>query len=511
MSLPTPNLDDRTWQDIVEEAKKLIPGFCPQWTDFNPSDPGIALVELMAWMTEMIIYRLNRVPDKNYIKFMELMGIRLKTPNSASTWLVFHPAEGAEEEQMPDVPENTRVSGFDSEENTVIFETMEPMTLNHSRIIGVFARINERYRDSTAEICAQKAASAIDLFDVQDQVPHAFFLSDPDLAKSGNDFYFCINTSLDMAIRPLHISWSYLVGEDQWQPVEPERDETEGFSKSGAIKFPEMPGITELEFQGHTGYWLRAELSGYTGGPLPGFEKFKKFLEIKRKAGIMPDTGFFSSKDVPFMPVLFEAPVMPFGREGKVGDSLNIGSDVFADKGERVKIQIRLADTYKPSSATELSRLRISWDYYSESGEWTNLGISAPEGTLHSNQSFVDRTEAFTKSGAVSFRIPADMARQEIGGEIKYWLRVSVLEGNYGEKKKMNPPVCQHILIQYKDTPKDFQHYITYNDFTYQYITPFQDPNELFTPFIPIFLWKAALNGSRRWNGIIMIPTVGRI
>ena len=177
---------------------------------------------------------------------------------------------------------------------------------------------------------------------------------------------------------------------------------------------------------------------------------------------------------------------MPFGREGKIGDSLFIGSDVFADKGERVKIQIRLADTYKPSAPTELTGLRISWDYYSESGEWVNLGISALEGTLQSNQSFVDRTEAFTKSGAVSFSIPADMALLEIGGEIKYWLRISVVEGNYGEKKKMNPPVCQQVLIQYKDRPANFQHYIIYNDFTYQYITPFQDPKELFRPFIPV-------------------------
>ena len=47
MSLPSPNLDDRTWADIVEEAKKMIPGLCPDWTDFNPSDPGITLLELM--------------------------------------------------------------------------------------------------------------------------------------------------------------------------------------------------------------------------------------------------------------------------------------------------------------------------------------------------------------------------------------------------------------------------------------------------------------------------------
>lgn len=485
MSLPTPNLDDRTWKDIVEEAKKIIPVYCPSWTDFNPSDPGIVLVELMAWMMEMIIYRLNRVPDKNYIKFMELMGIRLKTPNPAVTWLVFTAAEGADETLLEAVPANTRVSGIDSDDNTITFETVEPMNLNHARFNGVFARIKERYRDCTGEILSPDATSSVDLFDVREEVPHALYLSHPDLAKAGRDFYFCINTSLDIAGQPLHVEWSYWDGQD-WRPVVPEKDETVGFSKSGALKFPQMPGILEREFQGTTGYWLRVELSGYSGGPLPQFEQFKKFLEIKRETGILPDTGFFSSADVPFMPVMFEAVVYPFGREANVGNSLYIGSDVFADKGEPVTLHIHLAETYKPTAGIELTGLRIRWDYYSESGEWLNLGVSSPEGTLQSNQSFVDRTEAFTKSGKVTFRIPTDMGTQEIGGELKYWVRVSVSAGNYGEKKKLNPPVCEHILIQYKDRPENFEHYIAYNDFTYRSVTPFQDPKGLFEPFTAV-------------------------
>ena len=75
-----PNLDDRTFQDLVDEAKRLIPRYCPEWTDHNLSDPGITLLELFAWMTDLLIYRLNRVPDKNYIKYLELIGVRLGPP-----------------------------------------------------------------------------------------------------------------------------------------------------------------------------------------------------------------------------------------------------------------------------------------------------------------------------------------------------------------------------------------------------------------------------------------------
>lgn len=73
MALPLPNLDDRTYADLVEEARALIPTYDPSWTNHNPSDPGITLIELFAWLTEMLIYRANRVPDQHLITFLKLL------------------------------------------------------------------------------------------------------------------------------------------------------------------------------------------------------------------------------------------------------------------------------------------------------------------------------------------------------------------------------------------------------------------------------------------------------
>ncbi len=75
MPLPLPNLDDRTWNDLVEEAKALIPFYAPQWTDHNVHDPGITLIELFAWLTEMDIYQLNRIPERHRRKFLALAEI----------------------------------------------------------------------------------------------------------------------------------------------------------------------------------------------------------------------------------------------------------------------------------------------------------------------------------------------------------------------------------------------------------------------------------------------------
>jgi hypothetical protein len=73
MPLPLPNLDDRSYADLVAQAQALIPALDPRWTDRNPTDPGIALVELLAWLTEMAIYRVNQVPDANYLAFLKLL------------------------------------------------------------------------------------------------------------------------------------------------------------------------------------------------------------------------------------------------------------------------------------------------------------------------------------------------------------------------------------------------------------------------------------------------------
>ncbi|WP_405066397.1 baseplate J/gp47 family protein [Kribbella sp. NBC_01510] len=84
-----PDLDDRTWQDLVDEMRALIPKYAPQWTDHNPSDLGITLIELFAWLGEGIIFRLNQTPEKNYLAFLNLLGITRDPPSPARTHLTF--------------------------------------------------------------------------------------------------------------------------------------------------------------------------------------------------------------------------------------------------------------------------------------------------------------------------------------------------------------------------------------------------------------------------------------
>lgn len=89
MGLPTPNLDDRTFQQLVDEAKRHVQRRCPTWTNHNVSDPGVTLIEAFAWMTDILIYRLNRVPDRHHVRFLELIGVELFPPAPARAGLSF--------------------------------------------------------------------------------------------------------------------------------------------------------------------------------------------------------------------------------------------------------------------------------------------------------------------------------------------------------------------------------------------------------------------------------------
>ena len=75
MPLELPNLDDRTYDDLVAEALSLIPTYAPEWTNHNPSDPGIMLIELFAYLTEMQLYRQNRITDANTRAFLKLLTV----------------------------------------------------------------------------------------------------------------------------------------------------------------------------------------------------------------------------------------------------------------------------------------------------------------------------------------------------------------------------------------------------------------------------------------------------
>jgi hypothetical protein len=124
-----PKLDDRSWQEIVDQTKALIPKYTKEWTDQSPSDLGITLLELFAWIAEGMIYRLNKVPEKSYLTLLNLIGITRDPATPARTVLRF------QTDKEGTLSKGLKVSTPPTETNPgIVFETEDDVLISNFKL-----------------------------------------------------------------------------------------------------------------------------------------------------------------------------------------------------------------------------------------------------------------------------------------------------------------------------------------------------------------------------------------
>lgn len=126
MPLLLPNLDDRRWSDLIDEGRSLIPVYGPEWTDHNVHDPGITIMELLAWIAEMDIYQLNQISDEEKQKFLALVKVFPKPPRPARTVLSIRLKFGSAPVTLPRTLE---FSDTDSTKEPTRFRTLSEITV----------------------------------------------------------------------------------------------------------------------------------------------------------------------------------------------------------------------------------------------------------------------------------------------------------------------------------------------------------------------------------------------
>ena len=259
MALPVPNLDDRRFQELVNESKRLVQQRCPEWTDHNVHDPGVTLIELFAWMTDQVIYRLNRVPDKVYVKFLELLGVRLFPPTAARAPVTFWLA--APQPDVVHIPAGTHVA-------TVRTETEEAIT---------FSTIADLDVVPCAFLVAATAADGQPARRRQDELERGdgFGCFSPE-PRPGDTLLIGLTEAVPSCAVTLRLGcriegvgvdpdnppliWEAWNG-SAWAACEVERDETGGLNRDGDIVL-HVPGThtpSAQELQQRAG-WLRARV-----------------------------------------------------------------------------------------------------------------------------------------------------------------------------------------------------------------------------------------------------------
>jgi predicted phage baseplate assembly protein len=127
MPLKAPDLDTRSFEEIFEELRLRIPRYAPEWTDFNESDPGITMLQLFSSLSEMMLYQMNRIPERNYIKFLQLLNMELRPAQSALAHLTFMPQVGA---SIQSIRARSQVSAQPPDGgDPLVFETEEGLDL----------------------------------------------------------------------------------------------------------------------------------------------------------------------------------------------------------------------------------------------------------------------------------------------------------------------------------------------------------------------------------------------
>ncbi|WP_314409920.1 putative baseplate assembly protein [Streptomyces sp. DSM 40484] len=263
MALPSPNLDDRRFQQFVDDAKRYIQQRAPEWTDHNVSDPGITLVETVAHMADQIVYRLNRVPEKNHLAFLDLVGITLFPPSAARTDVTFWLSAPQEEPVL--LPVGTEVATTRTEnQEAAVFATEDELAIVPCELrYLVLQRDGEPVTDRTADLaegkdlmCFAESPRPGDcmLIGLNAAVPHCAVAMELDSRVDG--------VGVDPRQPPLlWEAWT----EDGWVVCEVDRDGTGGLNRPGEVVLHMPGGHTLSRTGGQEAGWLRCRVTE----PLP--------------------------------------------------------------------------------------------------------------------------------------------------------------------------------------------------------------------------------------------------
>lgn len=264
MTLPQPNLDDRRFQELVDEAKRMVQQRCPEWTDHNVSDPGVTLIETFAHMVDQLIYRLNRVPDKSHLAFLDLIGVRLFPPAAARTEVTFWLS--APQRQAVTVRAGTETATVRTEtEEAVVFSTESELVIESCELIHLVTGSGEaRMTEQDAELADGRGVPCfaplpqpgdVLLFGLSQAVPHCVVALRLDFPVKGH------------GINPAHppLAWEAWTGEG-WTGCAVGSDSTGGFNRPGDVILHLPPDHTaSVEARRRAG-WLRCRVVE----PLPG-------------------------------------------------------------------------------------------------------------------------------------------------------------------------------------------------------------------------------------------------
>jgi predicted phage baseplate assembly protein len=279
MVLPVPKLDDRSFQDLVNEAKKLIPRYTPEWTDHNVSDPGVTLIELFAYMVDILLFRINRVPERNYIKWLEMLGLKLEPPRPARTDVTLYLT--APQPEAVTIPVGTEVATVRTEsQNAIAFATDYDLTIYVPTLFQLLvSRVGQNFYDYMPVL--RDPSMDVGIFQDPPQPNDAMYYGYYEDLRG-----HILRLQLDSQIKGYGVdpndpplAWEYWDGPgEEWLPMYLESDTTGGLNRPGEVIVHVPFGARPRDIDGRVAFWIRCRATS----PRPRQPAYSNAPRIRR-------------------------------------------------------------------------------------------------------------------------------------------------------------------------------------------------------------------------------------
>jgi hypothetical protein len=437
-----PVIDARTGADIIQEASALGAVYAPEWRP-SAGDSGEALIAIFARLMEIVISRLNRVPGKNFLAFLDTAGIHLLPPKAARVPVKFLATTGAKSDGA--VPARTQIATAPAPgQDPLTFETEEALTVSRSRLIGLYSHDpgKDQYTQHEAVLAAneQNQSLPFQAFAGLDLIPHRLYLSQDPVFRIGQRTKLTLVFRLEGLSPQMtdlfqnHLQWKIRASSQDIRPVQAlTRVNPAANEITVILDDPQLDTVSLSSVNTVEGYWVQAE----TTSALSRDQAKLKIRSVNVKAGavdIKPAFAFFNATKLDL-----ERECRPFGEKPKAFDTFSLAlPEALVKTGSRITLQPAYQKGGQGAAGVELR-----YEFYN-GNTWETLGVTTDAGVadnpLNKTYDFADTTKAFTADSGVSANIQFDCPSAkpaDVNGQKNYWLRVRITNGNYGEDARM--------------------------------------------------------------------------
>ena len=387
--MSAPLVDNRTFSDLAAQTGQLLKLYTGWVPPAQGSDPGQALIGVFARFAGIAIDRLNRAPDKNFIAFLNLLGMEPLPPQAARAPLTFQLAPGTKADAL--VPARTTVAAtpLEGEQDPPVFETESDLVATITTLSAAFVRDPDRDLFTDATAIALSRSGDFAAFQGADPMRHALYVAHTGMFGMAEDKKLTL-VFVGADVWLYAVAWQYWDGSN-WTPL-PSAAPAPGVLAWDVV-IPGVPAVAITAVAGISAAWIRGVLK--TSMPR------SSQVGSLQKQGLPADA--LSSDGIAHDPL---APFFPFGdTTPRTGFAVQ-SAEAFLKPGGMVTISIVL-DPDRP--VTTSGDLTLAWQY--NAGGTGSLGSSTPGLSAASASAFQfnDGTMAFTQSGQISFRAPNDV------------------------------------------------------------------------------------------------------